>query len=31
MLDEPAAAGRAYEGGAMISTGSIETPAGQPR
>lgn len=29
MREEPQATGRAYEGGAMISTGSIETPAGE--
>ncbi len=29
MLDEPAAAGRAYEGGTMISAGNIETPEGE--
>ena len=29
MLDEPAAAGRAYERGAMISTGNIETAEGE--
>lgn len=29
VLAEPAAEGRAYEGGAMISTGNIETPEGE--
>ncbi len=29
MKDEPVAAGRAYEGGAAISTGNIETPEGE--
>ena len=29
MKDEPTAAGRAYEGGTMISTGNIETPEGE--
>lgn len=29
MREEPQVTGRAYEGGAMISTGSIETPAGE--
>jgi hypothetical protein len=29
MKDEPVAAGRAYEGGAMIATGNIETPEGE--
>jgi xanthine/uracil permease len=28
LREEPQAAGRAYEGGAMISTGTVETPAG---
>jgi len=28
-LGEPQAAGRAYEGGAMISTGNVETPEGE--
>jgi xanthine/uracil permease len=28
-LDEPQTAGRAYEGGAMISTGNVETPEGE--
>ncbi|MGI9007686.1 MAG: hypothetical protein ACR2FU_16060 [Streptosporangiaceae bacterium] len=29
MRDEPAAAGRAYEGGTMFSTGNVETPEGE--
>jgi hypothetical protein len=29
MKEEPAAAGRAYEGGAAISVGNIETPEGE--
>jgi hypothetical protein len=29
MKEEPTAAGRAYEGGAMISAGNIETPQGE--
>lgn len=29
MLEEPVAPGRSYEGGAMISTGNIETPEGE--
>src|SRR6266487_4228173 len=29
MLDEPAAVGRAYEGGTMTSAGNIETPGGE--
>jgi hypothetical protein len=29
MKDEPVAAGRAYEGGTMISVGNIETPEGE--
>jgi uracil-xanthine permease len=29
MREEPQEAGRAYEGGAMISTGNVETPAGE--
>jgi len=29
MKEEPVAAGRAYEGGTMISTGNIETPEGE--
>ncbi len=29
MVDEPAAEGRAYEGGTMIATGNIETPEGE--
>jgi uracil-xanthine permease len=28
-LDEPQAAGRAYEGGSMITTGNVETPEGE--
>lgn len=28
-LDEPQAAGRAYEGGAAILTGNVETPEGE--
>jgi hypothetical protein len=29
LREEPQAAGRAYEGGAMISTGKVETPEGE--
>lgn len=29
VLDEPLAAGRAYEGGAAIATGNVETPEGE--
>jgi xanthine/uracil permease len=29
MREEPQEAGRAYEGGAMISAGNVETPAGE--
>ena len=29
LLDEPAAAGRAYEGGTMIAAGNVETPGGE--
>jgi uracil-xanthine permease len=29
LLDEPVAAGRAYEGGTMIATGNVETPEGE--
>jgi xanthine/uracil permease len=29
MKEEPQVSGRAYEGGAMISTGSVETPEGE--
>ncbi|MDT4908483.1 MAG: hypothetical protein QOI69_1724, partial [Pseudonocardiales bacterium] len=29
LREEPQVAGRAYEGGAMISTGNVETPEGE--